>query len=390
MSELQEFASGILERHGAIVEARGPDVLDVLSPRAVQVVMGWRELERLDFGADRPGAGAAGSGSAIRIGLEGDWLGKFGSLLGEGGHWAERQLVLGSARPVPSEPERMLGHALDLPNAVWRLQGHRAAIARCLVLAFRYSARSDEKREGLFWLGYNQSTGAVIDSIAARLLPGVLRETDWQVPEAAASAVAGPRWDAAVLETRLRPHLERRVWQELDPFLRAMQRRLERDRARVHAYHDGLWASSQKRLSALANAPGGKAEADRRREQLRVAAVEREYRSKLDDLRHNYALRVTLEWVQALEVYLPVQRFDILIRRRKGERRIVFDWHPLVRMAEPPCCDWGLGLDAVRLVCDDRLHLTEPEGQTPCANCGRVWCRACHPGACPHCAKAHG
>jgi hypothetical protein len=164
-----------------------------------------------------------------------------------------------------------------------------------------------------------------------------------------------------------------------------MRRRLERDRNRVHAYHDDLRGTSLKRLAALARADGEKAEADRRRETLRVATIEREYHAKLDDLRHNYALRVTVEWVQAMELYLPVQRFNVLIRRRKGERLIRLDWHPLARMAEPPPCESGPGLDRTRLVCDEKLHLTEPAGQAPCSSCGKAWCRACHPAACPRC-----
>jgi hypothetical protein len=121
----------------------------------------------------------------------------------------------------------------------------------------------------------------------------------------------------------------------LEPFLRAMRRRLDRDRSRVYAYHDDLRGAALKRLGALAGVEGEKAEADRRREQLRVTAVEREYRAKLDDLRHNYALGVTVESVQALELFVPVQRFHVLMRRRKGERLIQFDWHPLVRLAGP-------------------------------------------------------
>lgn len=387
MSELREFAGEILERHGAAVEACGPDMLDVLSPRPLQDAMDWREFERLDFRGVQQETSAPGN--AIRIALEGDGLDRFGALLGEHGHWTERQLTLSGALTVPNDPERMLGRALDLPNAVWRLQGHRPAIGRCMVLAFRYTAVSDEKREGLIWLGFNQSTGAAIDSIVAKLQRGVLRETEWLPPDAAARDADGRCWDAAALGARLKPLLEHRVRLELDPFLRAMLRRLERDRARVHAYHDDLWTASQKRLAGMVDAPGKKAEADRRREQLRLSAIEREYRSKLDDLEHNYALRVRLEWVQALELYLPVQRFDLLVRRRKGERRIPLDWHPIVRMAEPPLCEWGLGLDSARLVCDDNLHLTEPEGQAPCAACDKPFCRACHPVACPRCAKLH-
>ncbi len=195
-------------------------------------------------------------------------------------------------------------------------------------------------------------------------------------------------WDGAGVESRVRPLLDHCVRRDLEPFLRAMRRRLDRDRNRVHAYHDDLRRAALDRLAALGRGEGEKAEAERRREQLRVAAIEREYRAKLDDLRHNYALRVTVEWVQALELYVPVQRFELAIRRRKGERLLRLDWHPLVRLAEPPRCDWGLGLDRVRVVCDEKLHLTEPAGQAPCASCGKAWCRACHP-ACPRCGHAH-
>ena len=79
-----------------------------------------------------------------------------------------------------------------------------------------------------------------------------------------------------------------------------MRRRLDRDRARIHEYHDDLRRTSLKKLAASSAALGEKAEADRKRETMRVTAIEREYAAKLDDLRHNYALRVTVEWVQGL------------------------------------------------------------------------------------------
>jgi hypothetical protein len=83
-----------------------------------------------------------------------------------------------------------------------------------------------------------------------------------------------------------------------------------------------------------------------------------------------------------------VQRLDVLIRRRKGERLIQLDWHPLVKAAESPLCEAGRGRNRARLVCDDELHLTEPDGQAPCSACGKAYCRACFPTACPRC--GHG
>ncbi len=376
MGELRGFVAEVLERRGAAVETVEPDGLEALAPEPVRKTLGWPELAQLSFGTQR-------SEGAIPIGLEGDWLDRFGALLGDDGRWSERQFSGGP--PSCGDPERMLEHGLDLPNAVWRFHGATATFTRCLVLAFRYTALSDEKREGLVWLAFNTATGADITDIAARLRRLLQDEADWQAPTAEVHAAAGPGWDGTTLEARIRPALGARVKDELAPFLRAMRRRLERDRDRVHGYHDDLRLASLKRLAALARTESEKAESERRREEMRIAAIEREYRAKIDDLRRNYALRVTVEWVQTLELYMPVQRLDVLIRRRKGERPLLIDWHPVVRAIEPPICEAGPGLERTRLVCDDRLHLVAPAALAPCPSCAKPFCRACHPSACPRC-----
>jgi len=380
MSELRDFIADLLERKGAAVEASEPDGLAVLAPAPVREAMGWPELARLGFGTERaPGA--------LPIGLEGDWLDKFAALLADEGRWSEREVKPVADVPPPSDPERVLDRALDLPNAVWRFKGLSATYTRCLMLAFRYTAVSDERREGLIWLGFNLGTGAVVSDIFARQRPILTQMHDWKSPDRVTRLTTGAGWSAATLEARVRPLLDREVRESMEPFLRAMRRRLERDRNRVHAYHDDLRNTSLKRIAALAQAQGERAETDRRRETLRVEAIEREYRAKLDDLRHNYALRVTAEWVQALDLYVPVQRFEVLIRRRKGERVIRLDWHPLVKAAEPPICEAGIGRDRTRLVCDDYLHLTDAAGQASCPSCGKPFCRACYPAACPRCRR---
>ena len=140
MSELRDFVADLMERKGAIVEALGPDALAVLAPAPVRTQMGWLEFAQLGFGTERPHG-------AIAIGLEGDWLDRFGALLEDKGRWSEREVRL-AAVAAPGDPERMLERVLDLPNAVWRFQGMSAATTRCVMLAFRFTAVSDEKREG--------------------------------------------------------------------------------------------------------------------------------------------------------------------------------------------------------------------------------------------------
>ena len=205
MGELRDFVSDMLEIDGSAVEAVEPDGLEVLAPEPLRTDMGWPELVRLGFGAELPAG-------AMAVGFEGDWLNRFGALLGDRGRWAERQIVLPGPMPRIADPERLLDHALDLPNAIWRLQDVSTAWARCLLLAFRYTAVSDEKREGLVWLGFNQGTGAVIDGDFWRGCgPWLALDTEWQVPDPDVRRAAGPAWDVSTFKARARPLLEHRV-----------------------------------------------------------------------------------------------------------------------------------------------------------------------------------
>ena len=377
MGELQQFVADLVARNGAAVELLGPDELEVLSPPLVQKSLGWPELARLGFGAEQ-------SRGAIPVGLEGDWMDRLAALLHDQGRWSEREVQLGDII-APSDPKRVLDRALILPNAICRLRDVALTQTRCLILTFRYTAVSDEKREGLFSLGINTGTGAVINDFLPKLRPMLEQMTVRGTPSPATVLAAGPMWRSTAIEARLRPLIDRQVREEIEPFLRAMRRRLARDCHRVHAYYDGLHLAARRRLTALSHAEDERANAHKRRESMRLEAIAREYRTKLDDLRHNYMLRVSVEWVQALELYVPVQRFDVLIRRRKGERVIQLDWHIPIKAAEPPLCEAGLGGDRVRLVCDEMLHLTEPAAQDPCASCGKPFCRACFPSCCPRC-----
>ncbi len=380
MAALRDFVAELMERRGAAVEPIEPDGLAVIAPPELRAIMNWPELARLGFGREMPD-------TSQYIGMEGGWLDRFVTVLGDDGRYAERQVSL----PPPyftGDPERLLSQALDLPNAIWRLQAQRTAWTRCLILCFHSTALSDEKREAMLWMGFNTGTGAALGAMLARLRNALADNAVGLAPEREVRAAAGEGWNAATMQARVQPALDAAVRAELADFFRAMQRRLTRDHDRLHAYHDDLRRESLKRLAGLAGIPGSKAEADAKRETLRVEAIEREYRAKVDDLRHNYALRVTVEGVQVLELFVPVQRLEVLIRRRKGERLIQLDWHPLTRMAEPPPCDWGLGLGITRLVCDEQLHLTEPAGQAPCLGCGKSFCRACHKTACPKCGHA--
>ena len=134
-----------------------------------------------------------------------DWLDRFGALLGNRGRLAERRLVLAVPSAPPGDPERRLELALDLGNAIWRLRGATPGWTRCLLLALRYTATSDERREGLVWLGFNAGTGAVLgNDLVERLRQAQAGDLEWRVPDPAVRAEAGQTLDAPMLAERVR------------------------------------------------------------------------------------------------------------------------------------------------------------------------------------------
>ncbi len=371
---MQNFAADLLRHAGALVEPVEPEGLEVLAPPAVQAALGVSELVRLGFGTTLPAA-------AQRVGIEGDWLDRFARLLGPAGRTSRR--VLAASPRTPGDPERLLGHELVLDNATFRLLGVAPAWTRYLMLDFRASAVSDDKRDFILRLGTNLATGAMPDTVIAALAATLEEEAvvteGVSPPEPPPDAALPPPWDQASVLAWVGRALPPRLETALAPFVKGLRRRLGRDQDRLHRYHNDLHREAMAR--ALALPPD---DPRRAREQQRAEAIGREYRAKLDDLARQYATRVTVAWIQTLELAMPVQRFTVQIRRRKADRIIHMDWNPLARRLEPPVCAFGSG-ERPRLVCDDALHLVAPAGLAPCPGCGRAFCRACHPVGCPKC-----
>ena len=366
-STLKSFVAQLLELEGAEVGTLEPNGLEYLAPLPLQQTLKTGEFGRLGFGAELPDG-------AQRVSFESDWIERLGDALGDRGR-VSRSILRPPITSV-SNPERVLDHALTLQNAVYRLTGVGPAWTRYLILTFHYSAFSDEKRDGVVRLVLNLSNGSTPDEFAGPLVAAANAVTD---PSESLRANVGlpPLWDAARLGAAVRRALPPRVRQSVGPFLAGLQRRLERGLGRVFEYHNDLREESLRRLQKQSS------EIDR--ERLRVEAITREYQAKVADLQQKYAVRIAVEWVQTQELIMPVQRFGLLVKRRKGERRLHLDWNPIATRIEPPPCEFSFASDSVRVVCDEALHLVSPTAHKACAECGKEYCRACHPLKCPKC-----
>jgi hypothetical protein len=368
----REFAAEVLEQAGALVERIEPEGLEALLPTELASQMRADEMLRAGFGAELPP-------QAQRISLESDWLERFGNLLDHRGR--RMRVALADPFVLLSSPEKLLEHSLTLPNAVYRFNGMTGAWTRYLVLLFRYTALSDEKREGIVKLGVNLNQGSAIDGFVDELLSHAMNSHTMSSVAPATKDLPSD-WPTARVKSYVNRALPSLIHDHLHLFLQGMQRRLDRDLARVFEYYEGLRQESLLKLK--------KQKVDSAREKLRLEAAAREYQVKVVDLKQKYDLSVTVELSQVLEIVSPVQRINLLIKRRKGERKLALDWNPVVRKLEPLPCEWSYTKEASRIVCDDALHLVSLAGHSPCPDCGKEYCRACHLRQCPRCRQASG
>ena len=211
----------------------------------------------------------------------------------------------------------------------------------------RYLGERSEDGRFNVWI---RTTGRLPDAVIAALGPFLdSTESDAAGPE---EADLPAMWDRGRVIALVEQALPPRLNVALDPFIKGLRRRLARDQDRLHRYHNDLHHEAMRRAVVL---PEG--DPKRVREEQRAEAIGREYRAKLDDLSRQYATRVTVEWVQTLELVMPVQRFTVQIRRRKAERVVHLDWNSLARRVESAPCEFSYSAERPRLVCDDGLHL---------------------------------
>jgi hypothetical protein len=367
-NRFRNFAAQLLEHEGALVESIEPQGLAAMLPENLQRVLGAAEFLRLGFGAEAPVG-------AERASLESDWLEKFGRLLDERG----RRLRFAADVVVPplAHIERTVEHNVVLQNAVYRLSQVEQAWTRYLIFIFRYIAISDEKREGIIKFGINLINGSAIDPMIDQLLGAAMEESETVTKPAAAQLPDD--WRAERLKKAVTRAAPIRVRANLGQFVNGMQRRLDRDLERLHEYFSGLREESWRKLK--------RQKGDGERERLRIEAAEREYLAKVADLKQKYDLRINIEPVQTLELISQVRRVTLVIKRRKGERKLALDWNPIARQLDPPPCEWSFVAEGSRLVCDDQLHIVSQAGHASCPQCGREYCRVCSPRRCPKCGK---
>jgi hypothetical protein len=374
--DLLHFTCRLFEHCGAAVEAAGEGV-EALLPPELAACLGMGEHVRFRFSPqDRNGAGVSPADEQL-VTYGSPALEKVLSLVADSGTVAAvelKGLYLKQAAPGP-ELERLFQPL----NARGRFVSASTAIVPYGVFNFRYTAVSDEKKEGLVSVALNFRSLVEVAGVAYRW-----HEVEWQERALPEGSLTFPHPVEKIYQQAC--HLaQRHITIPLREFHHSRERRLGRDIQRLEEYYLGMAQEIRTRRQKK-GLSGEEAE----REEAKAVAAERELTLKIRDLEDKYAVRVQVAFVSLLYVELPILTARVSYQRRQAFRDLDFFWNPLLKEWEALACEaCGENTFAFSL-CDERQHIACASCSHPCPACGRRFCPACHRQGCPACRKGKG
>jgi len=370
---LSEVLADILTLDGALLEKTDDDCLEFVVPPSLSETLGIPEHGKLSF-AYHPF-----DESVISASYESEFFRSVDRLFSGRGKMAKA--VYSSQLPNIEKVSRWVSEKIALSNASFRLQKvDNQRIAYTLIF-FKYVALSDEKREGIFSLLINEqnlSTSPLNANVTAFW-------EDLKEPEEILARSEGiskslqAGFSAASLIVK----------EEFEPFIKSLERRLNRDIIRVFEYYETLKGeihkAFEKKFFSGRDSPEAQSEEERKVLSGKLEVVEGEKRWKIQDLVSKYALNVRIEPVCIIDIETESLVFWLEIKRRLSSRTFPLSYNPLLKKVDSLPCEGCFYPRGRYYICDERLHILCAACFRKCPDCRRQYCSACHPKGCPRC-----
>lgn len=330
-NELQEFVASLLEQCGGMVEwddaaNRGTALL----PGNVAGLLGVSESVRLAT-QHEPGA--------LCVNLASDFLDLAQKTL----HALVPRVGMFQV-PDPylkkGDLESLVERTFTWHNARVRMRGAEPKFVDYHAWWFYASLKSEDVWEGQLNVTINSASGAPVD------LPDLFNL--WELEPCRDPSSTRPQETLDVAAKAA----QSRLLDQAAAFLARMESRLERDRKRLRDYYGALSreAGSTKRRGTE---PPSKEEINAGKR-----AVGLELERKLLELTERYQIDASLEPIMLACVGMNALAIEILVQRKRAERRLNLYWNPLTKRLEPlACARCGRGTYSVAFTDEDAAPL---------------------------------
>lgn len=370
---LSEVLADILTLDGALLEKTDDDCLEFVVPPSLSETLGIPEHGKLSF-AYHPF-----DESVISASYESEFFRSVDRLFSGRGKMAKA--VYSSQLPNIGKVSKWVSEKIALSNASFRLQKvDNQRIAYTLIF-FKYVALSDEKREGIFSLLINEqnlSTSPLNANVTA-FWEDLKEPKEILARSEGISKSLQAGFSAASLIVK----------EEFEPFIKSLERRLNRDIIRVFEYYETLKGeihkAFEKKFFSGRDSPEAQSEEERKVLSGKLDAVEGEKRWKIQDLVSKYALNVRIEPVCIIDIETESLVFWLEIKRRLSSRTFPLSYNPLLKKVDSLPCESCFYPRGTYYICNEKLHILCATCFRKCPDCGKQYCSACHPKGCPRC-----
>lgn len=361
---LPEVVADVLTHYGSLVEQAEEDLLEVIVPEHISGILGIPEHARLCFSHD------ALSNKALYASYDSDFFKAMAKLFSDKGKISISRFE--GLIPNTGKLTRILSDRISFNNAIFRsVQIERKNISYLLTY-FKYTALSDDKREGIlpvlinptnmFIQTLDNGTEDIIEKLKGSDASISIDKSEMIKIFQAAYSVAGDMAKAL-----------------LKNFMKSLERRLNRDIKRVYEYYQALKTETEKAIEKKGEGV----------EKLlnKLDAIKAEQKSKIQDIIAKYALNIKLETIALISIETNAPVFWITIKRRLESRQFPITYNPITKQFDDLPCESCFNPQGGYFVCDDHLHIVCSRCFHACSFCGKQYCRACYRDKCPKCGK---
>ena len=386
---LPEVISEILTYNGGIIEKKKDSSLEVINPPNVSKSLSIPEYTQLYFSYEDT------SRKGIYASYDSEFFNAIGNLLADKGKFC----IAKYERSVPNEKKilKVIPDAVSLNNATFRLTKSGIGNISYLLIYLKYTALSDEKREGILPVLVNEttlSTTAAPENIISDI--DEAEEEPTHTEKYNMNKVVRAAYSAGSYMAK----------EKLKDFIRSLERRLNRDIKRVHEYYETLDNETKKVIQKkiLSQNPdfvfteeNTQIEKQIQEKSIQINgidkllsklnAVKEERKWKIRDLLAKYRLTIKIEPVLAIRVQTQSIIFWIDIKRKLSSRPFPLTYNPMLRQLDVLPCESCFNPQKPYYICDNKLHIVCSNCFLACPVCGKQYCRMCYNNVCPKCKK---
>lgn len=345
--ELEEFACRFLENRGAVLE-RNEQGFEALMPEDLSMALGTTEHININTASDPDS--------------EGTYSINYGSSLLE-------NMIDAACKDVPLLAyrlqfdylkkegfDRLVKEQFIFSKSAGKTENRAEINTAYIFLTCRYTAQSDEQKQGAVNLVFNLETGAHVPRMAELLsASGInfipLRKSVWKDGQLEMTMKCIKEQSKGVL------------MEELSPFHETMTRRFKRDAANLEEYYHALKKEMEKNLKRH------RLSKELIKERLeKISLLPGELERKKDDLFKKYSIRVSVEPCAVMLVNTPAVKvlYNVFIRRARKNVSLIYN--PVTRALDPLVCQ-NCGKSIVNVYFCDNLHLLCSRCSEKCSLC---------------------